>query len=60
MLVFVLSLLPYIPFQSSGPSLYRKAGIDNFMINFDSDIRFGLPGMTKRICKGRVDTAGEA
>jgi hypothetical protein len=30
------------------------------MINFDSDIRFGLPGMTRRISKGRVDTAGEA
>jgi hypothetical protein len=29
------------------------------MLNFDSDIRFGLPGVTKIICKGRVDTAGE-
>jgi len=30
------------------------------MITFDSDFRFGLPGVTRRICKGRVDIAGEA
>jgi len=29
------------------------------MITFDSDIRFGLPVMTRRSCKDRVDTAGE-
>jgi hypothetical protein len=52
LLVFFLSLLPYIPLQLSNSSFYTIAVIDNFMISFESDRRFGLPDMTRRGCQG--------
>jgi hypothetical protein len=52
LLVFLLSLLLYIPLQSSNPSFYTIAVIDNFMISFESDRHLGLPDMTRKGCQG--------